>query len=478
MYSYQVQFVLKVSTNCIGYNKVYRTGASKINKNDFFLYTLLVMKKQSEIIQTAPSLTYVLFGATGDLAVKKIFPALQALYRQNEFGTERGAEFRVIAVSRRDWKDVDFVQFLAKESPDISDKGFLNAISYLKIDIEQETGYDALASRLGAFGGQVIVHLSLAPQFHPKAVASLRDAGILRRIDPTTGKVLKILIEKPFGTNEKTARELDQLLLSCVDEKQIYRIDHYLGKETLGALMDLHEATKEFDRLMSRDSISSVRVALLEKESIGDRGASYDGVGAFRDVGQNHVLEILAIIAASFEKGYTWHSARTRVLELLEPPKKTCEFSRRGQYEGYTKEIGVKPDSQTETAFEIITSFTSGDLAGVPLALLSGKKMPKSEVFADVVFKEIEGLPKRMRFSIQPEQEIITEYCDGTKDVFVIPKKYDAYAHVILAAVHGRSREFVGAREIEALWRYADHIVACWQKVPLEIYSAEKPFII
>ena len=114
----------------------------------------------------------------------------------------------------------------------------------------------------------------------------------------------------------------------------------------------------------------------------------------------------------------------------------------------------------------------------MPLILEAGKKMTVSEVFMEIIFKAVYGLPKKMHFNVQPDQEIITLYRDGKRDVFKVPKVNDAYANVIKVALNGSSREFVGSSEIEALWRYADHIVACWNKVPLQIYGEDKPFLI
>jgi glucose-6-phosphate 1-dehydrogenase len=164
--------------------------------------------------------------------------------------------------------------------------------------------------------------------------------------------------------------------------------------------------------------------------------------------------------------------------ERLSPPAKTCDESRRGQYEEYARERGVKLGSQTETAFEIRTSLSSGKLKGVELVLESGKKMLSYEAFVRIVFKDISGIPKSMKFSLQPRQEIAIENRDGNSDIFEIPVTGDAYANVIRCALQGEEREFVGPEEIEALWAYADRVVDCWSRVPLEIYSDKKPFLL
>ncbi len=418
---------------------------------------------------------FILFGATGDLAVKKIFPALSSLMDEGAYGPGS----KILAISRRDWKHADFHNFLIEKKTAVSSE-FLKSVLYSKIDIEGGHGYEKLKKTITELKKKygltrVFIYLSLAPQNHPLAIQSLKDSRIL-----TKGKT-RILIEKPFGTDEKTAKSLDKLL-SYLNEEQICRVDHYLGKDTMLAVMNLHESTFDFDNLIAAESVSSIHIRHFETKGIEGRGASYDRVGAFRDVGQNHMLEMLAVVCArlpdSAHKHQAWQKARAEVFMHLAPPLKTCDLSRRGQYEGYHQEHGVTPRSATETAFEVETHLSSGKLIGTPLFLESGKKMHVSEAFIRVDFKEISGLPKSMRFSIQPEQEIVIENRDGTTDTFVIPKHRDAYANIIYAALTGSTREFVGRDEIEALWRYADHVVACWDKAPLEIYGDKRSFLI
>ena len=414
---------------------------------------------------------FILFGATGDLAIKKIFPALDTLQKIASLKESS----RIIAVSRRDWSDEDFRAHLVASSTGIS-KNLIDRIEYLKVDIDRGTGFEDLARATLIDGAEPVVYLSLAPRHHAEVSRALFDSKII-----TKGKG-KLLIEKPFGTDEKTAKYLDKFLLEKIKDSQIYRVDHYLGKDTIRAIMDLHESTGDFDKLISKESVESIHVRLFETKGIDGRGASYDGVGAFRDVGQNHMLEMLAVVAAELGKGKdegkVWQEARAKVFEHLAPPAKTCDESRRAQYEGYGAEKGVSEGSQTETAFEIRTTLASGKLKGVPLVLESGKRMPSTEAFVEVVFKDISGIPKSMKFSVQPHQEIVIINRDGTSDAFEIPVVADAYTNVIRCALEGKEREFVGSREIEALWAYADRVVDCRNKVPLEIYSEKKPFLI
>ncbi len=434
----------------------------------FFYYIQNIMKKP---------LIFVLFGSTGDLALKKIFPALETLYTEGAYTSKS----HIVAVGRRDFDAAQFKQFLAQSAPHLS-SDFTHHIQYEKVDIEKNEGYGTLAKTLVGLakhtpGSEIMIYLSLAPEFHLPVLKMLKKTRILKR-----GNV-KLLIEKPFGTNEKTACALNTFLDSFISEKQIYRVDHYLGKDTIRTVMDLHERTPSFGKLLTEDTVTSIRVRIFETHGIHGRGASYDGVGAFRDVGQNHMLEMLAVIAADLpykrSKKYRatiWQDIRTEVFEHLSSFAKTCQLSRRGQYEGYAEEKGVKPGSETETGFELLAHFKTGKLKGVPLIIESGKKMHASEAFITVKFNDEPELPKSMHFEIQPRQQMVIEYKDGYRDTFVIPKVRDAYANVIHAALAGSGREFVGPHEIKALWNYADHVIACWDQVPLEIYGSKKSF--
>lgn len=416
---------------------------------------------------------FVLFGATGDLATKKILPAIESLVVSGAIGDKS----RIIAVSRRDWSDAQYLRYLCEERGSC-DPIFGSRISYSKVDVALGTGYAELKAKIDrtlseTSDAELLVYFSLAPDHHSTAFSDLVKEGILSR-----GSKGKLMIEKPFGTDQKSAQALDRLLASKLDEGQILRVDHYLGKDTVQAIMDIHENASHMSDLMSTEAIDSIRVRLFESKGIEGRGASYDNVGAFRDVGQNHMLEVLAALGADLDSADSWQAARTELIKHLLAPIKTCEHSRRGQYAGYGTEKGVSEGSTTETAFYIETSLKSGKLKGVPLILESGKKMPVAEAYAEIIFKRLADLPKKMTFFIQPDQKIAIEHLDGKVEEFEVPRSHGAYENIILAALHGTEREFVGSAEIEALWDYADHVVLCWDKVPLEIYSDEKPFLI
>ncbi|MEN9622173.1 MAG: glucose-6-phosphate dehydrogenase [Candidatus Parcubacteria bacterium] len=377
---------------------------------------------------------FILFGATGDLASKKIIPALETLWSEGGFSLQS----RVIGVSRRDWKDADFADFFKDATKGKTSPGFRDVLLYSKIDIESGTGYEVLSEKVLELKrtmpqAEVIIYLSLAPQYHAPVIENLFLTGISVR------KGAKLLIEKPFGTDEATARSLNALITKKLDENDIYRVDHYLSKQASQDIMNGAEKTKK---------IKSIRARMFEKHGIEGRGASYDGVGAFRDVGQNHMLEMIALSLARETDG-NWHEARAHILRRLVPPENTCADFRRGQYEGYVNEKGVAPGSETETAFRVVTM-----LDRILITLESGKKMNSSEA------------------------SVVITYKDGTEQIFDYRAGREAYVTMIESAIKGDKRQFVGFEEVTALWNYADHVQTCWCKVPLEIYSENKPFLV
>jgi glucose-6-phosphate 1-dehydrogenase len=416
--------------------------------------------------------TFLVFGATGDLSVSKIFPALEELWEAKALHPQT----RIVGLSRKRWTDKEFKEFLRDAGDRRYDKKFMERVSFSMLDVEKGEGFSTLPSLVE---GEPVAFLALAPNNHEKAIAGLRDSGVLAR-----GKGL-LMIEKPFGTDEKSARALTRLITSFLEESQIKRVDHYFGKSAVAALMNLQERSSDLGSLLVRGNVSSIRIRLWEEKGIGDRAASYEGVGAFRDVGQSHMLEMLALVAVDIpENVYAsgmpvpWQMLRADALATLAPPAITCDLSRRGQYQGYRIEHGVKKDSQTETAFEVTTTLYGGKLARVPVILESGKRMGKSEASIRIEFKEAEDAPKRIDIVIQPEPRIEIEHRDGSRLVKKAKQRESAYAAIIRAALSGSTREFVGSEEIQALWRYADRVVGCWGKVPLEIYGKDKPFLV
>ena len=411
---------------------------------------------------------FVILGATGDLSTGKIIPALFELRKKMaHFGARSPSEahkrqdvpFSVVAVSRRPWSDDDFRDFLGRDK---YDNDFLQSVHYKTVFFDTCVGSSELKDFLREIGGKktkYIFYVSMAPTLYDTALRCMKKNKLLSVGDS------KILVEKPFGLDLKSSKKLNALALSFLEHKQIYRVDHYLGKEALRALTEVQEKSDTLSRIISNKTVASIRVKIFEDFGVKDRGASYDSVGAFRDVGQNHILQMLAAIAIKPPRAKyfrenslrsnipenislapaSWHSARAKVVEALEISKIKI---RRGQYFGYTKEKNVAKDSKTETFFSLQTYFKSGKLAGVPVVLESGKKMSTREASITVEFKNGE-----------------------TFDILV---EGEAYEHILEAAVADKRELFVGSREIFAAWKFVDVVAKKFSKIPLEIYKPGK----
>ena len=275
----------------------------------------------------------------GDLSTGKIFPALYELHKKKKYFRERSlseahkrenTSFSVVGVSRRPWSDDDFRDFLGRKN---YPKDFLSRVFYKTVFFDSCLGSPELKKFLKTFGdAKFIFYVSMAPTLYETALRCMKKNRLLDVGDS------KILVEKPFGLDLKSAKKMNTLALSFLEHKQIYRVDHYLGKEALRALTEIQETSDKLVNLVSNKTVASIRVKIFEDFGVKDRGASYDGVGAFRDVGQNHILQMLAVISMTpspASQATAWHSARAKVVESLETEKIKI---RRGQYGGYTEE--------------------------------------------------------------------------------------------------------------------------------------------
>ena len=413
-------------------------------------------------------ITLVLFGATGDLAIKKLFPAIASLLEESALHKDS----TIIAVSRRNFDTNSFCAFLQENYPNVPDI-LLEHIEYADVDFDVRRGYENLKTVIDTNKDrELLIYLSLAPQWFPVVIDDLKASEIL------TKGATKLLLEKPFGTDEASARNLNEKLLSFLSPKQILRVDHYLGKAAVRGMMQTHEQSTSLREIISNKTVARIDVELLETKGIDGR-ASYDGVGAFRDVGQNHLLETLAVLLAEYPRNPNadaWQDARAKVIESLAVPALQTFRARRGQYAGYETERGVAPESATETAFEIETMFTEGELSGIPVTLRGGKRMGKNYAGIRITFKPLEGFPSEMLFEIQPEARVVLRYAGGRETSIPFTDIHDAYYNVLQDALGGETRHFVGSREIIAAWRYTDALIAQFAHTPLESYSDSCPF--
>lgn len=404
---------------------------------------------------TENSTTIVIFGITGDLAQKKIIPALFDMFSSGRISKDT----RIVGFSRREMDDLEIRRYVSSLFPDDWDgKNFLEIISYVSGQFDDLESYRRLSEHLLKLDddrkscSNKLLYLSVPPTLYEMIARHIADSGLSI---PCGGKdgFTRILIEKPFGKDLSTARHLDELLGLLFKEEQIFRIDHYVAKKSLSDLMNKHRKDNSFKSKWNNKFITKVEINLFEKGIVGNRGAFYDDVGTFRDVGQNHMLQILSLVAMKLPDNFDARNiqkARSDVLKkLIIPNKDEILKMHRGQYDGYLGENGVKENSKTETFFSMVTFIDTNDFKSVPFVLSSGKALNKNVT------------------------EIVIYFKDWPKFVFDVPAEdsQKAYEKILLDCILGDQTIFTSTEEILAEWSYVTPIVEVWKNTTPFIYK-------
>ncbi|MCH7952171.1 glucose-6-phosphate dehydrogenase [Patescibacteria group bacterium] len=447
----------------------------------------------------------VIFGATGDLTRRKLMPALFDLFRQQLLPKL----IRVIGFSRRPLSQSAFREMMKKAvSPKEGWDGFAKILHYHQGTFEDSSGYKKLAARIGKADRDwkgcinALFYLATPPTFYKQILEHLASSGLMEACSPQEGWT-RILVEKPFGKDLASAQKLDRKLGELFREEQIFRIDHFLGKETIQNIMAFRFGNPIFEPIWNRTYVERVEVRLLETLGIEGRGAFYDGIGALRDVGQNHLLQMVALTAmeppASFEPEAV-RNERVKVFQSIRciEPSDVGRYTVRGQHSGYTDEEGVSSRSHTETYFRIKFFINNTRWEDVPFFLESGKRLDRDLTEVSVFFHEIAHhlfphQPKQfeqniLRLRIQPDeaislrllvkrpgiamqldpQELRFDYRSSFEERFV-----EAYEKVLLDCIAGDQTIFARSDGIEASWEFITKIIHGWQKdgAPLHVYE-------
>lgn len=454
----------------------------------------------------------VIFGATGDLVRRKIIPALYYLYIHGRLPRL----LQVVGYARRSITDDDFRQtireILEKNELTTNTKAvedFLAHFSYQSGNFESLADYRKLAERLGRVDdawqvcANKLFYLAVPPQFYKGLFTNLSRSGLTIPCSPEEGWT-RVIVEKPFGQNAKTARQLDELLGKLFKEEQIYRIDHYLAKEMLQNILMFRFSNNLLEENWSNRAIKQIDIRLWETLGVEDRGGFYDGVGALRDVGQNHLLQMLALITMDHPRSFTAQAIRQKRGEILEqlielPAKLAAELSARGQYTGYQKIKDVTPRSKTETYFRIETELASPRWQGIPITLEAGKRM--GEVRKEIVVTFHHTRPclcppgkhyrNRVVFQLEPREAITIDFWakkpgfelqleERSLDVQIKEHRgrhqyVEEYSKLLLDCILGDQTLFISTDEVMAMWRATDPYLEAWQKnlVPLTPYTPD-----
>jgi glucose-6-phosphate 1-dehydrogenase len=456
----------------------------------------------------------VIFGGTGDLAHRKLLPALYNLAHEGQLP----GHFELIGVARRDQPDEDF-QAIARESiekysrrkPDENVlSGLLADVRYVPGSFDDDSVYEALGSALSEFDEKAgrplnrVFYLSTAPQFFP-VIAEKLGAHSLHQCQKAE---TRIVVEKPFGYDLASAKKLNAQLLEVFDESQIFRIDHYLGKETVQNMMALRFANALFEPVWNRNYIDNVQITAAEDIGIGGRAGYYEGAGALRDLVQNHMMQLLALLAMEPPTAFEANRLRDEKLKVLEaiiPPSigDVPSMAVHAQYgpgvsggkdvPGYREEDGVDPHSRTETYAALRLGISNWRWAGVPFYLRTGKRLARKLTEIAVTLKPVPHLafqstgslgvmPNQIIITVQPDEGVTVslgakipgarmrirpvnmEFHYGTSFMSESP---EAYERLIIDAMRGEATLFTRNDEVDAQWSIIDPILDQWgEKTP------------
>jgi glucose-6-phosphate 1-dehydrogenase len=453
----------------------------------------------------------VIFGAAGDLARRTLLPSLYALYCHQLLPTP----FAVIGVARRDWDDHAFREEMRHhaQSKALFDQAvwqrFAQHLFFIGGDLSTSATStysdlcDAIAKRRDEFQmpDHVLFHLSTPPALYEEIIKACSKASLLN----SDGGWRRVMLEKPFGHNEASARDLDWLLQGALDETQIYRVDHYLGKETVQNMLAVRFANPGFEPIWNRDHIDHVQITVAEDEGIGSRAGYYDNTGAARDMLQNHLLHLLCITAMEPPSAYDQHAVREETLNVLKAVrpldvKADGVFGQygRGAIEGqsvcaYREEDNVSETSTTPTFVALKLALDNWRWSGVPFYLRTGKRLPHKTAEITLQFKPMSS-PLFPTTSDQPPGNRLTFHLqpnEGMQHTFMVKQpgpgmcvqpvtmafRYDtafgiehlpnAYEWLILDAMHGDQTLFPRSDWIYHAWSIIDPLITRWEALPL-----------
>ncbi len=465
------------------------------------------MNKKAESVPTI----LIVLGATGDLMAKKIAPALYQLYK----GGHLPKLFTIYGFARREMSHDEFRHLVKRELVQKGirevDDSFLNLCYYHTGNFEHKVDYLALAKTLGHVDAEwqacsnKLFYLAVPPIYYASIFKKLADSKLSEPCSDKTGWT-RIIVEKPFGKDLKTAQELDAMLGKLFKEEQIYRIDHYLAKEMLQNILVFRFNNNLLEGMWDNKHVESIEMKLYETLGVEHRGSFYDGVGTLKDVGQNHLLQMVALSLMDRPKSFSSPHVRAKRTELLQSlPHLTMAAIKkntvRAQYTGYQTIAGVQKNSQTETYFKMQFSLNHPRWKGVPITIESGKRLPEARKEVVITFKH----PKKcscptdgphykntITFRMEPKEEIIINFWAKKPGLTMDVREADfqftysdsagvkqqythEYERLLLDCILGNQLLFLSTDEVAAMWKFIDPISAAWEAnaVPLHTYTPD-----
>jgi glucose-6-phosphate 1-dehydrogenase len=450
----------------------------------------------------------VIFGVTGDLARKKLMPAIYDLANRGLLPPG----FSLVGYARRDWAHEDFAKVVHDSVSEHSRTPFREEVwkqlaagfRFVPGDFSDDVAFDKLCQTLAELdrergtGGNHAFYLSIPPKFFSDVVGQLKEHGLAEG-SPLSWR--RVVIEKPFGHDLQSARELNNVVSEVFPPEAVFRIDHYLGKETVQNILALRFANQLWEPVWNANYVDHVQITMAEDIGIGSRAGYYDGIGAARDVIQNHLMQLMALIAMEEPVSFDAQSLRIekqKVLRSVFGPSRPDLHTSRGQYAagwaggdrvlGYLQEEGIPPDSHTDTFAAIKLEVDTRRWAGVPFYLRTGKRLGRRVTEVAVVFKRAPHLPftatateelgqNALVIRIQPDEGVTVRFgakVPGTameiRDVTMdfayggafVESSPEAYERLILDVLLGDPPLFPQHEEVELSWQILDPILDYW----------------
>lgn len=467
-------------------------------------------------METAPTLfktspfSMVIFGATGDLMRKKLLPSLFKLYKEGRFSEK----FYIVGFARRPFTNDEFRIELQNALVFKNDKKkeefkeFAENIFYQQGNFSEKDGYEDLIEVLKKFDEEIgacisrLFYLATPPQNYLEILNFLYKTKLSEGCGHKSGNWTKMIIEKPFGKDLKTSKEIENRLCEIFEERQIFRVDHYLGKETVQNMIAFRFANGIFEPVWNKNHIDHVQITWAEKKGVENRGEFFDGVGILRDVAQNHLMQLIAAVGMEQPRSFTKEDLRDARAKAIKSIKPIADFENsvvRGQYKGYKNEKNVSPNSTTETFVAFKTFLDTERFSNVPFYVRAGKGMPEDLVEISIVFiqtchvlfKEY-GCPEEgnvLKIRIQPNQGIglrVIAKKPGPRLTlanvnmdFSYKNEFggngnDAYEKILLDIFAGDQMLFNRSDELESSWEFITKILDGWKEQKAEIPEYEK----
>jgi len=469
------------------------------------------------------SCTIVIFGASGDLTARKLIPALYQLFKEKQMP----ADFRVVGFARREKTDASWRQELRtaldqfSRTKPVDEKvwhAFAEKLSYCQGDLNDAAAYKKLEELLTSFDSSplrenLLFYLAISPSQFGEVVEQVHRSGLLNKESVAWQR---IVVEKPFGHDLASAHALNRELTRYAHEQQVFRIDHYLGKETVQNILMFRFSNSIFEKLWNRNSVDHVQITVSEKLGVGERGGYYEEAGAIRDMVQNHILQVLALIAMEPPVSLEAEAVRDEKVKLLKSiralsPADVAKQVVRGQYfagsvdgqmrPGYRQETKVQPNSNVETFVALKLFIDNWRWSGVPFYLRTGKNLPQSASEVRIQFRPTPNVlfaakcgnkldANALTLRLQPNEGISLRFNGkvpgmslGVRPVrmhFSYDSEFgaytpEAYERLLLEAIAGDATLFIRRDEVETAWQIVDSIRKGWEGKPLtnrEFYAA------